>query len=58
MAFLEAAAPGYLADADWDDLPEDWLDARSASTAPRRSPWISASIIAVAEALVTLCAAT
>jgi hypothetical protein len=25
-AFLEAAAPGYLTDADWDLLPPDWLE--------------------------------
>ena len=25
LAFLEAAAPGYLSDADWDGLSEDWL---------------------------------
>lgn len=25
-AFLEAAAPWYLADTDWDGLPEDWLE--------------------------------
>ena len=25
-AFLEAAAPGYLTDADWDLLPRDWLE--------------------------------
>ena len=26
LAFLEAAAPGYLTDADWDALGEDWLE--------------------------------
>jgi len=26
QAFLEAAAPGYLTDAEWDALGEDWLD--------------------------------
>jgi uncharacterized protein YidB (DUF937 family) len=26
QAFLEAAAPGYLTDAQWDALSEDWLD--------------------------------
>ena len=26
VAFLEAAAPGYLAGADWDGLGEDWLE--------------------------------
>jgi hypothetical protein len=26
LAFLEEAAPGYLADSDWDALPEDWLE--------------------------------
>ena len=25
-AFLEAAAPGYLTDTDWDLLPGDWLE--------------------------------
>ena len=25
-AFLEAAAPGYLTDTDWDLLPDDWLE--------------------------------
>ena len=25
-AFLEAAAPGYLTDTDWDLQPDDWLD--------------------------------
>ena len=25
QAFLEAAAPGYLTDAEWDALGEDWL---------------------------------
>jgi hypothetical protein len=31
-AFLETAAPGYLADADWDGLGEDWLDQALAYT--------------------------
>ena len=26
QAFLEAAAPGYLTDAEWDGLGEDWLE--------------------------------
>ena len=26
QAFLEAAAPGYLTDAEWDALGEDWLE--------------------------------
>jgi hypothetical protein len=26
LAFLEAAAPGYLTDSDWDGLDEDWLE--------------------------------
>jgi hypothetical protein len=26
QAFLEAAAPGYLTDAEWDGLSEDWLE--------------------------------
>jgi hypothetical protein len=33
LAFLEAAAPGYLADADWDQLAEDWLERALAYTA-------------------------
>jgi hypothetical protein len=33
LAFLEAAAPGYLADADWDTLPENWLEQALAYTA-------------------------
>ena len=32
-AFLEAAAPGYLTDADWDMLPGDWLEQALAYTA-------------------------
>ena len=24
--FLEAAAPGYLTDGEWDGLGEDWLE--------------------------------
>jgi hypothetical protein len=32
LAFLEAAAPGYLADTDWEALPEDWLDQALAYT--------------------------
>jgi hypothetical protein len=26
LAFLQAAAPGYLTGTDWDALPEDWLE--------------------------------
>ena len=33
QAFLEAAAPGYLTDADWDALGEDWLEQALAYTA-------------------------
>ena len=33
QAFLEAAAPGYLTDAQWDGLGEDWLDQALAYTA-------------------------
>ena len=32
-AFLEAAAPGYLTDAEWDALGEDWLEQALAYTA-------------------------
>ena len=32
-AFLEAATPGYLTDADWDALGEDWLEQALAYTA-------------------------
>ena len=32
-AFLEAAAPGYLSDAEWDGLGEDWLEQALAYTA-------------------------
>jgi hypothetical protein len=32
-AFLEAAAPGYLSDQQWDALGEDWLDQALAYTA-------------------------
>jgi hypothetical protein len=32
-AFLEAAAAGYLTDAQWDTLGEDWLDHALAYTA-------------------------
>ena len=32
LAFLQAAAPGYLSDADWDALPEDWLEQALAYT--------------------------
>ncbi len=35
LAFLEAAAPGYLTDADWDALAEDWLEQALAYTAAR-----------------------
>jgi hypothetical protein len=33
QAFLEAAAPGYLTDAEWDGLGEDWLEQALAYTA-------------------------
>jgi uncharacterized protein YidB (DUF937 family)/transcriptional regulator with XRE-family HTH domain len=33
LAFLEAAAPGYLTDPDWDGLGEDWLEQALAYTA-------------------------
>ena len=33
LAFLEAAAPGYLTDTDWDALSEDWLEQALADTA-------------------------
>ncbi len=33
QAFLEAAAPGYLTDAEWDGLAEDWLEQALAYTA-------------------------
>ena len=33
LAFLEAAAPGYLTDTDWDALSEDWLEQALAYTA-------------------------
>ena len=33
--FLEAAAPGYLTDAEWDALDEDWLEQALAYTAKR-----------------------
>ena len=33
QAFLEAAAPGYLTDAEWDGLGEDWLEEALAYTA-------------------------
>src|SRR4029077_8918019 len=33
QAFLEAAAPGYLTDAEWDALGEDWLKQALAYTA-------------------------
>jgi hypothetical protein len=32
-AFLAAAAPGYLADSEWDQLGDDWLEAALAFTA-------------------------
>jgi hypothetical protein len=32
-AFLEAAAPGYLTDSEWDQLAEDWLEQAVAYTA-------------------------
>ena len=35
QAFLEAAAPGYLTDAEWDALDEDWLEQALAYTAVR-----------------------
>ena len=31
-AFLEEAAPGYIADADWDALPGNWLEEALAAT--------------------------
>jgi len=33
LTFLEAAAPGYLTDTDWDALSEDWLEQALAYTA-------------------------
>ena len=33
QAFLEASAPGYLTDAEWDGLREDWLEKALAYTA-------------------------
>jgi transcriptional regulator with XRE-family HTH domain len=33
LAFLEAAAPGYLTDPEWDALNEDWLEQALAYTA-------------------------
>ena len=33
LAFLHAAAPGYLTDTDWDGLGEDWLEQALAYTA-------------------------
>jgi hypothetical protein len=33
QAFLEAATPGYLPDAEWDVLGEDWLEQALAYTA-------------------------
>jgi hypothetical protein len=33
QAFLEAAAPGYLTNAEWDGLGEDWLEQALAYTA-------------------------
>jgi uncharacterized protein YidB (DUF937 family) len=33
LAFLEAAAPSYLTDTDWDGLGEDWLEQALAYTA-------------------------
>jgi hypothetical protein len=33
QAFLEAAAPGYLTSAEWDQLGEDWLEQALAYTA-------------------------
>ena len=35
QAFLEAAAPGYLTDAEWDGLGEDWLEQALDYTAKR-----------------------
>jgi hypothetical protein len=32
-AFLEAAGPGYLSDAEWDELGEDWVEQALAYTA-------------------------
>ena len=33
LAFLQAAAPGYLTDTDWDGLGDDWLEQALAYTA-------------------------
>ena len=39
QAFLEAAAPGYLTDTEWDALGEDWLEQALAYTAvPAKGP--------------------
>ena len=36
LAFLEAAAPGYMNDAEWDALSEDWLEQALTYTAASR----------------------
>ena len=39
LAFLEAAAPGYLPGAEWDALGEDWAEQALAYTAvPCKGP--------------------
>jgi len=35
QAFLEAATPGYLTEAEWDELAEDWLEQILSYTAKR-----------------------
>ena len=37
LALLEAAAPGYLTDTDWDQLDDDWLAQALTSTATPES---------------------
>ena len=37
LALLEAAAPGYLTDTEWDQLDDDWLDQALTSTAEPRN---------------------
>jgi hypothetical protein len=37
LALLEAAAPGYLADTEWDQLDDDWLNQALTSTATPRN---------------------
>jgi len=36
QAFLEAAVPGYLTEAEWDALGEDWLE-QARPTLPSRA---------------------